>query len=79
MIASLYRILPVFVIVVCYVKIYKTIRYHNMEGAPSTQEGNSAYGVAEAKITRILTAVIVGFCVCWFPGFTYIVASLKTF
>ena len=65
--ASLYRIVPVFVIVICYVKIFKTIHQHNTAAAPSTQEGNSPYGVEEAKITRLLTAVVVGFCLCWFP------------
>ena len=75
--ASLYLILPVFVIIICYVKIYKTIRYHNTAAAPSTQEGNSPYGVEEAKITRLLTAVVVGFCLCWFPA--YISSILNTF
>ena len=76
-IASLYLILPVFVIVICYVKIYKTIRDHNRAAAPSTQAGNSPYGVEEAKITRLLTAVVVGFCLCWFP--VYISSTLDKF
>ena len=75
--AILYRILPVLVIAICYVKIYKTIRQHNTASAPSTQEGNSPYGVQEAKITGLLTAVVVGFCLCWFPA--YIVTILDIF
>ena len=70
-ISHLYYIVPIFVIVICYVKIYKTIRHHNRAGAPSTQEGNSAYGVEEAKITRLLTAVVVGFCLCYYPGLIF--------
>ena len=69
-IASLYLFIPIFVIVICYVKIYKTIHHHNTIAAPSTQEGNSAYGVEEAKITRLLTAVVAGFCFCWYPSMT---------
>ena len=73
----LYVIVPIFVISICYVKIYKTIRHHNRAGAPSTQEGNSAYGVAEAKITRLLTAVVIVFCLCWYPGL--IITTLDIF
>ena len=54
-------------IVVCYIKIYQTIRHHNTAAAPSSQGGHSSYGVEEAKITRMLTVVVVGFCLCWLP------------
>ena len=66
-------------IVTCYVKIYQTIRHHNTAVAPSSQHGRScSYGVEEAKITRILTAVLVGFCLCWLSTFVSdTFASLK--
>ena len=68
-VTSFYVSVPSFVVVICYVKIYQAIRQHNTAAAPSTQEGNSPYGVQEAKITRLLTAVIVGFYLCYLPGF----------
>ena len=33
----------------------------------SFQTGTSLYGVKEIKITKIFTAVIVGFYICWSP------------
>ena len=55
------------VVIVCYIKIYRVIRQHNTSVAPSTQGGNSVLGVEEAKMTRILTAVVVGFYLCYMP------------
>ena len=61
-------VVPNAVIIVCYVKIYRTIRQHNANVAPSTQGGGpSALGVEEAKMTRILTAVVIGYNICWMP------------
>ena len=58
---------PSIVIVMCYIKIYQTIRHHNTAAAPSSQGGHSAYGVEESKVTRMLTVVVVGFYLCWLP------------
>ena len=68
-IGSFYVGVSSFVVVICYVKIYQAIRQHNTAAAPSTQEGNSPYGVEEAKITRLLTAVVVGFYLCYSPAY----------
>ena len=82
--STIYRVLysssiaiPALVITSCCMKIYQTIRHHNSAAAPSSQEGHSSYGVEEAKITRILTVVLVGFCLCYLPPFlTGILSSL---
>ena len=67
-----------FIIIICSVKIYQTIRHHNTAAAPSSQGGHSSYGVEEAKITRILTVVLVGYYICWLPPFvTSIMELLK--
>ena len=68
-VTSLFISVVGFTIITCYVKIYQTIRHHNTAAAPSSQEGYSSYGVEEAKITRILTVVLIGFCICWLPPF----------
>ena len=74
---KLYYVLPIIciavpsiTIVTCYIKIYQTIRQHNTAAAPSAQGGHSSYGVEEAKITRMLTVVVVEFCLCW-PAAAY--------
>ena len=56
-----------------YIEIYQTIRQHNTAAAPSSQGGHSSYGVEEAKITRMLTVVVVGFYLCWLPPLTSII------
>ena len=61
--------IPSLVIVICYIKIWQTIRHHNTPVVKSSQERNSAYGVEEARLTKIMTAVVVGFFHCWLPLF----------
>ena len=75
---SLLIVVPLLVVALCYVRIYKTIRQHNTAAAPSIQEGNSPYGVEEAKITRLITVVVVSFYLCLSPRYiVYILDSLK--
>ena len=78
--SKLYGIIPIIfiavpstTIVACYIEIYQTIRQHNTAAAPSSQGGHSSYGVEEAKITRMLTVVVVGFYLCWLPPLTSII------
>ena len=66
-----YIIVPSLGVIICNLKIYQTIRHHNTAAAPSSQEGHSSYGVEEAKMTRLLTVVVVGFYLCWLPVFVY--------
>ena len=75
-----YIVLPGLVIVLCYVKIFRTIRRHNTAATPSAQGGHSAYGVEEAKMTKILTFLVVGFYFCWLPvlAFTVLVMANAT-
>ena len=70
-IQSIYIAVPSCVIVSCYVQIYRTVHQHNKKSSvPPLQRRNSVYGVEEAKITRILTVVVVGFYLCWIPVLT---------
>ena len=67
-----------FVITVCCVRIYQTIRRHNIAAASSLQEGHSSYGVEEAKITKMLAVVVIGFYICWLPPVVVVILnSLK--
>ena len=62
-----YLILSSLVVILCYVRIYQTIHRHNTAISHSSLEGTSAYGVEEAKTTRLLTVVLAGFYICWIP------------
>ena len=66
-ISIIFIVIPSLIIVACYSRIYQIIRQHNTAAAPSSQGGQSSYGVEEAKITRMLTAVIVAFYFSWLP------------
>ena len=71
---------PSITVMTCYTKIFQTIRQHNTASAPSSQGGHSSYGVEEAKITRMLTVVMVGFYLCWLPPLiSYISPALGLF
>ena len=65
-IQNTYISLPSLVIVVCYAKIFRTIRLHNTAGH-YTERQPSVYGVEQARITRVLTVVVIGFYICWLP------------
>ena len=64
-----------FIITICYVKIYRTIHRHNTAVAASSQGGHSIFGVGEVKMTRMLTAVVVGYFLCYTPVF---ISSITT-
>ena len=65
---SVFIFVPSLVNVVCYVQIYRTIRHHNAASTSSlSQNKESSYGVKEARITKTLTFVVVGFYCCWLP------------
>ena len=66
-ISVIYIAVPSITIVSCYIRIYQTIRQHKTAAAQSSQGKRSSYGVEEAKITRMLTVVVVGFYLCWLP------------
>ena len=58
---------PSLVVLICYLKIFRAIRQHNRAVASSLRLGYSSFGVDEAKMTRTLTAVVVGFYISWSP------------
>ena len=58
---------PSLVVVFCYVQIHRTVHYYNRATAPLPQELSVSYGVEERRVTKILTATVAGFYVCWLP------------
>ena len=71
---------PSIVIVVCYVKIWRTIRKHRASRAPTLREGQSGSRIEEVKVTRILTFVVIGLYLCWLPVFvSYTLSVIDVF
>ena len=67
---SVFIFVPSLVNIMCYVQIYRAIRQHNAASTSSlSQKKKSSYGVKEAKITKTITIVVVGFYCCWLPLF----------
>ena len=71
-----YVAIPLIIIVVCYTKVFITVRKHNLnfrsrlrsvrhEAANLSQ--NSRLSVDEVNVTYILLAIVVGFLTCWIP------------
>ena len=60
---------PLIIITVCYVKVFRTVsrsnRVFSLEDNPELLRVN----VEEAKVTKRLVAVVVGFACCWLPIF----------
>ena len=65
--ALVYITIPSVVVIVCYINIYRFVRNHNASAPELSQGSNVAYGVEEARVTKILTVVVVGFYLCWLP------------
>ena len=61
---------PSVVIVICYIKSYQTVRQHNNNAVvPLSQEGPSANGFEEKRMTKLLATVVISFYLCWLPLF----------
>ena len=53
----------------CYASVYRTIRRHNSAVSPSLQTttGQVTVSAHEIQASRVLTAAVIGFCICWVP------------
>lgn len=78
-VTSTFLFLPLTVAFVCYYKVFRRIRRHNLDIAPSFQNGNaeSRITVQEIRISKSLFGVVLGFAICWVPS--YIVALFVRF
>ena len=65
---------PTVMILLCYARVFWFVRQHNAAVAPSLRgpagpNSTRTNNVAEAKTTRVLFVVLLGFLICWIPGF----------
>jgi hypothetical protein len=55
------------IIIYCYFKVFKKIRQHKRNIAPSSNPSGLGTSVQEIKVTWTLFAVLLGYCVTWIP------------
>ena len=74
-----FLILPFSVAILCYVKVFKAIKQHNLEVVPSLQSiiRNARITTQEIKISKSLFVVVLGFGMCWIPA--WILAIIMRF
>ena len=64
--ATVFVCLPSCVIFYCYLRIFKTVRSHNINFQRAA-DGHSAVNVKEIKVARTLFVIVVFFSLCWTP------------
>ena len=59
-------------IVFCYARVFRKIRRHNTEVAPSLQQNRgTSCGVEERRMINLFMVILVGFYMCWLPPCLY--------
>ena len=58
---------PLIIITICYSKVFYTVSRSNRVFAQENNPQMLRANVEEAKVTKTLTAVMVGFACCWLP------------
>lgn len=69
-----FSVIPSIVIITCYIKVYRAIRAHNLNMAANFQGrlGGARITVEEIRITKTLSALVLGFALCWVPSFSIV-------
>ena len=63
----IYIAAPLTVIIICYAKVYHTVSRSNRIFMQENNRQQLRANVEEAKVTKTLAAVMVGFTCCWLP------------
>lgn len=67
----LFAVLPMIITVVCYWKLYKHVKSHNIEVTSNLNAANQVQSPSlskeEIEVTRSLMALVCGFIICWIP------------
>ncbi|EDO35271.1 predicted protein, partial [Nematostella vectensis] len=67
----LFALLPMATLFLCYFKLFRAVRRHNKMTVRSLRRHctlNSS-NHEEIRITKVILAIMVGFCCCWVPSF----------
>jgi len=68
-IECVYVAAPLTIITICYAKVFRTVSRSNQVFSQENNLQQLRANVEEAKVTKTLAAVIVGFTCCWLPIF----------
>jgi hypothetical protein len=68
----IFLVIPLITLGYCYFKVFKKIREHKKNIAPSSNQNNLGTSVQEIKITWVLFAVLMGYVLTWVPFFIMI-------
>jgi len=66
-IESVYLAAPLTIITICYAKVFRTVSRSNQVFSQQNNLQQLRANVEEAKVTKTLAAVMVGFTCCWLP------------
>ena len=66
-IESVYVAAPLTIITICYAKVFRTVSRSNQVFSLENDLQHLRANVEEAKVTKTLAAVMVGFSCCWLP------------
>ena len=65
--SNVYIAAPLTIIGVCYVKVFRSVSRSNRVFCPGVNPSELHANVEEAKVTKTLVAVLLGFACCWLP------------
>ena len=66
-IECIYIAAPLIIITICYTKVFYTVSRSNKVFSQENNHHRHRVNVEEAKVTKTLAAVMVGFTCCWLP------------
>ena len=70
-----FGVLLALIMFTAYYKVFRCVARHNQMVVPNLQQGMSVH-IEEAKVTKTLAIVVIGFLVCWVP--TGIIEAMNT-
>ena len=74
-VVTLFFLLPLMATVICYTKVAKRIRQHNVGASLTIQrrERNFSISAHEIKVSKSLFAVVFAFMICWIPFWVIVI------
>ena len=77
LVVSLFVLLPLVTAILCYYRVFKAIKQHNLDVVPSLQNSNRQAKITrhEIRLSKSLFVVVVTFSLLWIPS--WIVVILK--
>lgn len=66
----LFALVPMATVFMCYFKLFRAIRHHNLMTIRSIRRPCTlASNTEEIRVTKVIVAIMIGFSCCWMPSF----------